>query len=100
VTLRLRSIAFLALACVAVLAACGSPALQFSFENATQEDVTIRVNDRLRMLIKPGETKAFNTPNNKTARRVVAIDAKGVTRLDRVYQWDELEEVNFHLVIR
>jgi hypothetical protein len=95
-----RAAPFIVAALFLIVVACASPSLPFSFENATGEEITIRVNDRLRLLIKPGETKSFNTPNNKGARRVVAIDAKGVTRVDRVYSWEELEAVDFHLVIR
>ncbi|HLF76580.1 MAG TPA: hypothetical protein VJB57_03740 [Dehalococcoidia bacterium] len=89
------------LLCVLLAAACSAGTSQpFSFENATAEPVTVRVNDRLRLLLQPGETKSFNTPNNKGARRVVATDEKGVTRIDKVYTWDELEAVDFRLVIR
>jgi hypothetical protein len=100
VTAAASQLVVLAAVCLALTAACGSGSLPFTFENATQEDITIRVNDRLRLLIKPGETKSFNTPDNKGTRRVVAIDARGVTRLDRVFMWDELEAMNFRLVIR
>ena len=34
-------------------------------------------------LIAPGETKGFNTPNNKGDRQVLVVDEKGVTRLDK-----------------
>jgi hypothetical protein len=90
---------FVAIA-LAATTACSGTSQPFSFENATSEPVTIRVNDRLRMLLQPGETKSFNTPNNKGARRVVAIDEKDVTRIDKVYTWAELEALGFRLVIR
>jgi len=83
-----------------VVACSGGTSQPFVFENATSEPVTIRVNDRLRLLIQPGESKSFNTPNNKGARRVLAVDEKGVTRLDKVFSWEELEGVGFRLVIR
>ena len=84
-----------------LLAACSAGTSQpFAFENATSEPITIRVNDRLRLLIQPGETKSFNTPNNKGVRRVLAVDEKGATRLDKVYSWQELEAVGFRLVIK
>jgi hypothetical protein len=93
---------FLLLLTVAVLAnACsGGTSQPISFENGTTEPVTIRVNERLRLLLQPGETKSFSTPNNKGGRHVLAVDEKGVTRLDKVYTWDELEAVDFRLVIK
>jgi len=95
----IRGTAWLTLALV--LTGCSAGTSQpFVFENATSERITIRVNDRLRLLIQPGETKSFNTPNNKGARRVLAVDDKGVTRLDRVFSWEELEAVDFRLVIK
>jgi hypothetical protein len=96
-----RVIAALPLLVIVVLTlACGGTSKPFYFENATSEPITIRVNDRLRLLIQPGETKSFNTPNNKGARRVLAVDEKGVTRLDKVYQWEELEALGFRLTIK
>ena len=95
----IRITAWLTLALV--LTACAAGTSQpFSFENATSEPITIRVNDRLRLLIQPGESKSFNTPNNRGARRVLAVDEKGVTRLDKVFSWEELEAVDFRLVIK
>ena len=101
----MKALRFLFLSAVVVIAlagltACSGTSQPFSFENATNEPVTIRVNDRLRLLLQPGETKAFNTPNNKGVRRVLAIDEKGVTRLDKVYTWEELEALGFRLVIK
>ena len=82
-------------------AACGASGAQpFTFENATNEPITIRVDDRLRLLIQPGQTKSFNTPNNKGARHVLAVDETSVTRLDHVFTWDELKAMDFRLVIR
>ena len=95
----IRKTAWLSL--ILALAACSAGTSQpFVFENATSEPITIRVNDRLRLLIQPGESKSFNTPNNKGARRVLAVDEKGVTRLDQVFSWEELEAVDFRLVIK
>jgi hypothetical protein len=84
----------------ALVAACGvQPSIAFSFENQTDLPVTVRVNDRLRLLIQPGETKAFNTPNNKGNRHVIATDERGTVRLDRTFTWAELEGMSFRLVI-
>lgn len=95
-----RSLVLL-LAVVPLAIACsGGTSQPFSFENGTTEPVTVRVNDRLRLLIQPGETKSFNTPNNKGGRHVVAVDEKGVTRLDKVYSWDELEAVDFRIIVK
>ena len=85
--------------CGVTATACGGTSQPFAFENATSSEITIRVNDRLRLLIQPGETKSFNTPNNKGARRVIATDAQGKVRLDKVFSWEELEAAGFRLKI-
>ena len=85
--------------CALVGAACGSPSKEFTFENSTDQAVTIRVNDRLRLLLQPGETKSFGTPNNKGNRHVIAVDSEGVVRMDKVFSWQELEQANFYLQV-
>jgi hypothetical protein len=85
---------------LALLTIACDPAKQLTFENATNSAVTVRVNDRLRGLIPPGQAKSFSTPNNKGNRRVLAVDEQGNIRLDKNFTWQELEEVAFRLVIR
>ncbi len=87
--------------CLFLIVTCSvETSRQFSFENASGATVTVRVNDRLRLQLAPGETKSFNTPNNKGQRHVLAIDEHGAVRLDENFTWEELERRSFSIVIR
>jgi hypothetical protein len=76
------------------------PSREFVFENASQTSFTVRVSDRLRFQVKPGETKSFNTPNNKGNRQVLVVDEQGVVKVDRNYTWDELEAIGFRIRVQ
>ncbi len=86
---------------ISVTLACATqPSLAFSFVNESDATVTVRVNDRLRLQLRPGEQRSFNTPNNKGNRHVVIIDERGTVRIDRNYAWQELEALGFRVVVR
>jgi hypothetical protein len=97
----LSSILIAGVLALSFLVACGvEPTQAFTFENKTDTPVTVRVNDRLRLHLQPGERKAFNTPNNKGNRHVIVIDERGTTRIDRNYTWSELEAAGFVVLIQ
>jgi hypothetical protein len=76
-----------------------SPSQALTFENQADSAVTVRVNDRLVNMLRPGERKVFNTPRNYGNRHILAVDERGVARIDRTYTWDELQAVDFRIVI-
>ncbi len=70
-----------------------------TYENQTGISLTLVSDGDTLATLGPGETTAFRTQKSLLPDHILAIDAQGVTRIDKIVTWQDLQADNFRVVL-